>query len=141
MEKGINMTDEKRCEPPEHLRGSDGEHFVCGPNGLPFVALWHAAPHAGFEPLWHNAPRTSTGTPAWAANEWGWRYLSPVTPPDVVRELVEALTECADDLEAEITAKYNGVRHYPSMAADEWRDMRPVVAVRAALARAKEAGV
>jgi hypothetical protein len=59
----------------------------------------------------------------------------------VVRELVEALTECADDLEAEITAKYNGVRHYPSMAADEWRDMRPVVAVRAALARAKEAGV
>ena len=85
------MTDEKRCEPPGHLRGSDGEHFVCGPNGLPFVALWNAAPHAGIEPLWQNAARTSTGTPAWAANEWGWRYLAPVTPPATVAALVEAL--------------------------------------------------
>jgi hypothetical protein len=141
MEKGIDMTDEKRCEPPEHLRGSDGEHFVCGPNGLPFVALWHAAPHAGFEPLWHNAPRTSTGTPAWAANEWGWRYLSPVTPPDVVRELVEALAECADDLEAEISARYSGVRHYECMVQDERRDMAPVEKARAMIAAAKEAGV
>lgn len=85
------MTDEKRCEPPEEMRGSDGEHFVCGPNGLPFVALWHAAPHAGIEPLWHNAARTSTGTPAWAANEWGWRYVAPVTPPATVAALVDAL--------------------------------------------------
>ena len=85
------MTDEKRCEPPGHLRDSDGEHFVCGRNGLPFVALWHAAPHAGIEPLWHNAARTSTGTPAWAAKEWGWRYLAPVTPPATVEALVDAL--------------------------------------------------
>lgn len=85
------MTDKKRCEPPEEMRGSDGEHFVCGPNGLLFVALWHAAPHAGIEPLWHNAARTSTGTPAWAANEWGWRYVAPVAPPATVASLVEAL--------------------------------------------------
>lgn len=89
MEKEIDMADEKRCEPLGHLRGSDGEHFVCGPNGLPFVALWHAAPHAGIEPLWHNAARTSTGTPAWAANEWGWRYLAQAHPPAVVAALVE----------------------------------------------------
>ena len=85
------MADEKRCEPPEEMRGSDGEHFVCRPNGLPFVALWHAAPHAGIEPLWHNAARTSTGTPAWAANEWGWRYVAPVSPPATVAALVDAL--------------------------------------------------
>lgn len=90
------MTDKKRCEPPEHLRGSDGEHFVCGPNGLPFVALWRAAPHAGIEPLWQNAARTSTGTPAWAANEWGWRYLAPVTPSATVAALVEALEAIAN---------------------------------------------
>lgn len=90
------MTDKKRCEPPEHLRGSDGEHFVCGPNGLPFVALWRAAPHAGIEPLWQNAARTSTGTPAWAANEWGWRYLAPVTPSATVAALVEALENLMD---------------------------------------------
>lgn len=91
------MTDEKRCEPPGLLRGSDGEHFVCGPNGAPFVALWHAAPHAGIEPLWHNAARTSTGTPAWAANEWGWRYVAPVTPPDTVAALVVALDDLLAD--------------------------------------------
>lgn len=93
------MTDEKRCEPPGHLRGSDGEHFVCGPNGAPFVALWHAAPHAGIEPLWHNAARTSTGTPAWAANEWGYRYLAPVTLPQTVLALVEALKHADLQLE------------------------------------------
>ena len=141
MEKGINMTDEKRCEPPEHLRGSDGEHFVCGPNGLPFVALWRAAPHAGFEPLWHNAPRTSTGTPAWAANEWGWRYLSPVTPPDVVRELVDALEELVD-VQVFATGWDNGVTDSTGTVNEgDYFHSQSMDRALAALARAKEAGV
>ena len=113
------MTDEKRCGPPEHLRGSDGEHFVCGPNGAPFVALWHAAPHAGIEPLWHNAARTSTGTPAWAANEWGWRYVAPVTPPDTVAALVGALEGLMRWHPAKDTISRMGLKPEPAEAAYE----------------------
>ena len=126
------MTDEKRCEPPGHLRGSDGEHFVCGLNGAPFVALWHAAPHAGIEPLWHNAARTSTGTPAWAANEWGWRYIAPVTPPDTVAALAEALEGLMRWHLNEEAIRRIGLHPAPAKAAYE--------AARAALAAYREAG-
>ena len=125
------MTDEKRCEPPEEMRGSDGEHFVCGPNGLPFVALWHAAPHAGIEPLWHNAARTSTGTPAWAANEWGWRYVAPVTPPATVAALVDALEGLMHWHPAKDTISRMGLKPEPAEAAYE--------DARAALAAYREA--
>ena len=78
-----------RCEPPEELRGVDGEHFVCGPNGEPFIASWRAAPHKDVEPLWVHlfGFRQPTATPAWAAHQWGWRYLAPVATPAEVAGL------------------------------------------------------
>jgi hypothetical protein len=133
------MTD--RCEPPERLREVDGWHWVETPLREPHLARWHAAERGDVEPLWTSTHHICAGTPRYVVREWGWRYLAPAAPPDLVRALVEALTECADDLEAEIAARYNGVRHYPTMAADEKRDMEPVVKARAALRRAKEAGV
>ena len=54
-----------------------------------------------------------------------------------VAALAEALEECADDLEAEISSRYSAVRHYACMAADEKRDMEPVIRARAALAAAQ----
>lgn len=132
------MSNEK-CQPPGELANRDGWHWIRTRSGEAVPRFFRASTDNAIEPVWLH--QSVTATPAWAFRHWDWCYIAPATPPDVVRELVEALTECADDLEAEITAKYNGVRHYPSMAADEWRDMRPVVAVRAALARAKEAGV
>lgn len=57
-----------------------------------------------------------------------------------VAALVGALEECADDLEAEISSRYSAVRHYACMAADEKRDMEPVIRARAALALYREGG-
>jgi hypothetical protein len=133
------MTDTTRCEPPEHLRGVDGWHWIRTRSGEALPRFFRASTDNGIEPLWLH--QSVTATPAWAFRHWDWCYIAPVAPPDVVRELVEALVECADDLEAEVAARYNGIRHYPTMAADEKRDMEPVAKARATLARAKEAGV
>ena len=74
------MTDTQRCEPPEHLRGVDGWHWVEAPSiKTQFVRRW-----------WR------------ARGEWCWadmdertlrsfRYLAPVAPPATVAALVEAL--------------------------------------------------
>lgn len=52
-------------------------------------------------------------------------------------ELADALKECADDLEAELTKNYTAeMRVYRCIEADYRRDMRPVIAARAALAKA-----
>jgi len=78
------MTD--RCEPPEHLRGVDGWHWVrCGYDGRSFIARWSAAPHSGLEPLW--ARYGESATPVWAAAHWDWRYLAPVATPEEVEAL------------------------------------------------------
>ena len=51
--------------------------------------------------------------------------------------LAFALKECADDLEAELAKDYTAeMRVYPCIEADYQRDMRPVIAARAALAKA-----
>jgi len=51
-------------------------------------------------------------------------------------ELVEALKECSDDLEALVNHEYIGVRDYPSMDKKYQRDMQPVEKAKAALAKA-----
>ena len=103
-----------RCEPPEHLRGVDG---------------WHWVEICGREHCFYWWERTS--------GDWGWwnvfndddcRYLAPVAPPAVVRELVEALEGIAAPLDLRDVPHINGIL---------WRQE----AVRAALRRAKEAGV
>ena len=54
-----------------------------------------------------------------------------------VLELADALKECADDLESELNEKYTAeLRLYPSQQAKYQRDMKPVLAARAALAKA-----
>ncbi len=85
------MSDDTRCEPPEHLRGVDGWHWVQAPVGEPHLARWHAAERADVEPLWTSTHHVYSGTPRYAVREWGWRYHSPAAPPAVVRGLVEAL--------------------------------------------------
>ena len=76
--------------------------------------------------------------------------MATVTPQDLsklvsklsdtqmlVVELSDALKECADDLEAELAKDYTAeMRVYPCIEADYQRDMRPVIAARAALAKA-----
>lgn len=61
--------------------------------------------------------------------------------PELARELVAALRECADELESEIKALYGGVltpHHFGYQRYD--RDMEPVRRARAVLAKIEEAG-
>ena len=93
------MTEE-RCEPPPELRGVDGWHWVQPHQWAAIPARWHAAPHDGLEPLWASTHHVASGTPAWAADEWGWRYLAPVATPEEVAalraEVARAGAVCAD---------------------------------------------
>jgi hypothetical protein len=128
------MTDRdqpaQRCEPPEHLRGVDGWHWVCKRQGEN-------------EPVWwlHNGLWSFSG---WAmkadeAAKNGYRYLAPVTPAADVAALVEALEECANDLEAYVMREYSGNVLTPGNALRRARDLAPVDAARAALARVRQA--
>jgi len=47
--------------------------------------------------------------------------------------LIAALQECADDLEADIKDRYESLLNYPSQVVKFDRDMKPVLAARAAL--------
>jgi primosomal protein N'' len=47
--------------------------------------------------------------------------------------LRDALTDCANDLEAEIVARYDGILHYPSQRVKYDLDMSTVEKARAAL--------
>ncbi len=65
-----------RCEPPEHLRGVDGWHWVQRdePDAEPFVDYWYAT-RAGFVGFWDCA-----GEPP----HCGYRYLSPMPRRQIV---------------------------------------------------------
>lgn len=76
-----------RCEPPEHLRGVDGWHWVQPPVGNPHLARWHAAERLDVEPLWTSTHHVYSGTPRYAVREWGWRYIAPVATPAEVETL------------------------------------------------------
>lgn len=75
------MTDAARCEPPPELRDRDGWHWVQAPVGDPLLARWHVADNPNTEPLWTSTHHVYSGTPRYAAREWGWRYLSPALTP------------------------------------------------------------
>lgn len=78
------MSDTQRCEPPEHLRGVDGWHWVEAPSiKMQFVRRWW---RARGEWCWADMDERSLRS---------FRYLAPVTPPATGAALVEAL-EAAD---------------------------------------------
>ena len=51
-------------------------------------------------------------------------------------DLADALKECAESLAAEIADKWNEREHYPALMRKYNLDMKPVLAARAALAKA-----
>ena len=52
-------------------------------------------------------------------------------------DLLEALQECADDLEAQVEDQYKHTKDYPSMRRRYDRDIAPVIKARTAIAKAK----
>ena len=79
---------ETRCEPPEHMRDRDGWHWLNLTNNPDEIWRWDEQCRA-----WGNA--TSVRASSIQMASYGYRYLAPATPPDVVARLVEAL-EAAD---------------------------------------------
>ena len=122
-----------RCEPPEHLRGVDGWHWVeLFGHTEPVLELWSSA-----NQMWLGIPCDPD-----YAHDAGYRYLSPVAPPAVVRGLVEALEGLLVGCEYrpggysfafgdDVPAGW-GTKTIPTDAALD--------AARSALAAAKEAG-
>ena len=119
------MSDTQRCEPVDPT--VDGWHWLQYKQSPICRAEWLATKQEWF------FPEDQTHSPVESLST-SWRYLAPVTPPATVAALVEALAECADDLEAEIAARYAGADAYPSEARRKDRDMAPVIAARRALA-------
>ena len=111
------MTDAQRCEPPEHLRDRDGWHW-CNLHGhtQPAPERWIAE-----RQMWWDLGATYAAPTIAAAA--GYRYLAPVAPPAVVRELVEAL---------DVLVMQRDAHFHTTQAWDT---------ARAVLHRAKEAGV
>jgi hypothetical protein len=130
------MSDAQRCEPPEHLRGEDGWHWLSPLESGRFAEAmkWYADTQQ-WVAIGCNADADLVQARRF------WTYLSPVAPPDLVRALVEALVECSDDLEAYVNADNEHASRYPAMEERRQRDLAPVLAARAALHRAKEAGL
>lgn len=105
-----------RCEPPAGARERDGWHWVEFSDGRVVAIEWHPKTNSWWQ--------GSSFTPAGSTAQYRWRYLAPVTPPAVVRGLVEAL-------EAALSASLAG----RCCTTDE------VVVMDAALKAAKGAGV
>jgi len=122
------MTD--RCEPPEGLRDKPGYHWLrrADTEGRtpPTIWTWRTP-----ERVWRS--RGIERTP----DDMHHHYVAPVPNHDVVAALVEALRECADDLEAEVNDRYppSQMAAYPDQQRKRERDMQPVAEARAALAR------
>lgn len=106
----------ERCEPPEHLRGVDGEHFIYyHPNGTavagnPITVRWGAraqgwwAEHLGLRG--HDPDQVAI---------MGWHYVSPVTTPaevEALREKVKRAGQACFDAQQEALAA--------RMDANEW---------------------
>lgn len=109
-------SDQPCCEPPEGWHwwqtGDGPEPYYCGP-GQP-----GRNPETGYQ-----SQRTMDK----------WTYLGPVTPPDIVRGLVEALEALIEaGVIPKSSAKEGGAMRFSSQVAAA--DL-----ARAALARAKEA--
>lgn len=60
---------------------------------------------------------------------------------EVIAALRGSLTECADDLAAEIENRYShGIKEHPAMKNRYERDMAPIVRAREILAKHHDAG-
>jgi hypothetical protein len=82
------MTDAQRCEPPEHLRGVDGWHWLASEDGDYLIARW-CDNSRSLAMGWRLEGTVALS--AQSATNQRFRYLAPVAPPDLVRALVEAL--------------------------------------------------
>lgn len=84
------MTD--RCEPPEELRGVDGDHWLQRGGDKPEILRWQ---HEG---LWLNVPPAYAASRPEHAAYLGYRYLCPVLTPaeaDALRQEVATAKENA----------------------------------------------
>jgi hypothetical protein len=120
------MTDAQRCEPPEHLRGVEGFYWLYDIHTsarCPYI--WNPRICR-----WKRFGGSHTRTPAQMRSD-GWVYEAPVASNDLVRELVEALTEAASAMQAACERD--------DLMTDD--DAETITKARAALRRAKEAGV
>lgn len=131
------MTDEKRCEPPEHLR--DKDRLVCWlrrSDDEQMLAIWHTGP----VPFWNIFDSDSECLPdGWLVDE-GWRFYTTVTPPDTVAVLAEALEWMIandDTNEGDTPLPEHGNRTWNEIN-DYWID--GLNKARAVLARYREAG-
>lgn len=118
-----------RCEPPEHLRGVDGWHW------LELHGMTQPAPYRWQnEGIWCGLERDGGAVrPLWAA-KLGYRYHAPAASPEIVRGLVEAL----EGLERHVVLNGIGQPRYHSANTPAPPALE---AARAALAAAKEAGL
>ena len=80
--------------------------------------------------LRHKARAREASVLATLATVTQWRAVDAEARFDA---LAVAARECADDLEAEIKARYSGTLDYPTMRDRMKRDMEPVTALRALL--------
>lgn len=114
------MTDTDRCEPPNELRERIARaiHEGLGPN-------WAYCNYGGDE--WNSC--------RYMLDDAADKVLAIVTPPSTVAALVEALEECANDLEQEVRERHPPyMAGYPEQARKLVRDLEPVMRARAALA-------
>ena len=117
-----DTTQRARCEPAEGWRDVAGWHLLQRGSGDERPWFWVPSDDVG-QPHWANL-----GCPAQAHHD-GYRYLAPVTPPDVVRALVEALEHA--DQQLEYIDQRNPSGTTPAVRAQ----------IAHALSRAKEAGL
>ncbi len=126
------MSDAQRCEPPEHLRGVEGFYWLYDIHTsarCPYI--WNPRICR-----WKRFGGSHTRAPAQMRSD-GWVYEARVAPPDLVRELVEVL----EGLQKEISWLLDCGMIAGATAQQAKRMEDKEQAARAALARAKEAGV
>jgi hypothetical protein len=115
------MTDENRCEPEPEWRDRFGTHWV----------VRHEEARGDLTPILCNW-EISDGAGGWEwpeiHGELGWRYLAPVTLPQTVLALVEALKHA--DLQLEYIDQRSPSGTTPAVRAQ----------IGAALALYREAG-
>lgn len=125
------MSDTQRCEPPEHLRGVDGWHWVQWPEGPPQLLRWRYVPKMEA----HGWTLNTHSTTADGATSAGWRYLAPVTPPSTVAALVEALEGLMmGSVWKDAHTFFDGTPMPPGWSTKRMPDDDALTAARAALA-------
>ena len=65
----------------------------------------------------------------------------PPPPLRLIDRMAEVLTECAQDLEAEVEAKYDGIMQYPASKRRYERDIEPVNKAKKILEEHRVSGI